>query len=504
MKLHTALFMGFLCLSPIFSFSQKATVQWGPMEKIDKNKGYIEPIGLLDGKFYTLRQKTNSLMVTSFYLEVVDKNMNIRLSKKLDLKDYFSPVVLFKDKKIYMYRLSIKETGASSVGLHEAVFDLNGRKLSDNLMTELEEIGRYNFNKVEQFLEVSPDGKHVGIVISREEFKEDKVQLTTIHVPIDNPEQYKSEILMIDAVEKANDADLTQVFVDNNGNILSCIGTADRNFNNPRKSDPYEYLLIPYNATEGYGTQEKLVFEGIYFDKLEIEKIGSDYFMTGMLLTRNKKRSLYNGFFLCKVDIQTAKLSSIQTFPYEIKFFEALGYKIKKDGRINFSGRFLLNLVDLEADGGYLIADHSLANSYERSETKELIAIPFSSEGELGSLTVLPKNQVGMGKQMVNAVGYFPFSIGNSLHIIYNDHLDNINITELEELKYANRPDDDEVGVFMASITEGESLKRQILYKVKSKKGAHLIPDKCYSKDGKVIIHVADRKDGQYGQVNVE
>lgn len=481
--------------------AQEARIKWGPVEKIDKSRGYIEPLGWIDGKFYTFRQKTNNMLVTTFYLEVVDKNLNIQFSKQLDLKDYFSPVALLKEDKLLLYRLSVKETGVSSVGLHETVFDLKGNLLTDNLLTELEEVGRYNLNKVEQYLKISPNGEHLAVVVLKEELKDEKLQLTTIHVPTAQPDQYKSEIKMIEAVEDANDADLTQVFVDNNGNILSCLGSADRNFQTPSKSEPYEYVLYSWSPKGGYGEKQRLVFDGVYFDKIEIEKIDDQYFMTGMLLTRDKKRSQYNGFFLCKIDITTAKLSSINAFPYEIKFFESLGYRIKKDGRIDFNGKFLLNLVDTEAEGGYLIADHAIYDSYERSETKELIAIPFNSNGELGKQSVLLKHQVGMGKQMVNGVGYFTFSKGSTLYILYNDHLDNIEINELNELKYANRLDDRDVGAFMATIKEGTEPQRQILYKVKDKDDHYLLPKKCFEKDGHVILHIADGKKGRYGEL---
>lgn len=506
MRIAIVLILLFSLTSINTANAQRASINWGPVEKTDKNKGNIEAIGWLDDSFYSLRQQTTMMLKSNFYLERVDKNMNIRYSKKLDLKDYFAPAVLFKDKKIYMYRLSAKETGFSSIGLHEAIFDLNGRKIQDRLVTELDNIGRYNFNKTTTIIEVSPNGKQLGVVIAKEELKDDQVEVTTIHIPVDEPENYQSEIKLFEAVENANDADLAQVFVNNQGHILFSLGTADRNFNNQAKSEPYEYSLIPWGPETGYGKAQKLVFDGVFFDQILIEKIDEDFFMTGMLLVKEEKKSQYIGFFLCKLNSENAELSNLSTFPYETSFFEALGYKIKKGGRIAFNGYFHLGLQNLETDGGYLIADHRVSNY----ASKELIAIPFDSEGNLGTLSVLPKYQYDYNAAnkpsmyVINSIGYFAFSKGDQLHIVYADHKDNIEVIELDDLKNAKKPDDKEMVAVMAKINQGEKVEREILYSVKEKKGAFLIPEKCFAKDGRFIIHIADGKHAQYGQLKFD
>jgi len=175
-----------------------------------------------------------------------------------------------------------------------------------------------------------------------------------------------------------------------------------------------------------------------------------------------------------------------------------LGYKIKKDGRVKFKGSYDLEIITNQDGSGYLIADHVIRQENYYAG-KESIVFPFDKEGQLnGDKVVLPKDQSG-----TEGLGYFAFSRNNQLYILYNGVIKNLEINSLDDLKSMKKVDDNGSATLVATIENGEKLKREMLFSYKEQDG-YLVYDKCFYDEKGILINIMDKKKLRYGKLNFE
>lgn len=495
----------FLCIISASSFSQEAKINWGPTEKAEKSDGNLYALGWHDGHFYTFRSRYNSMGQNIYYLEKVDKDLTLVFSKKLEMKDYSFSYPVLNNDHLYLYQVKNEGISKKSMTIAYNKYNLEGDFVETIEIVNVDEVKKFNQLTSRYIYALSPDKKQLGITIVDNLLKEDQVKLFNVRISTENPSDYEVNSTSIKVSEEANGLSLSQLAIANSGSMVTCVGAAKRNYGSFGQVDPYLYRLVSWNSTKGYSEPLELKFDNVYFDKLTIKSIGKSFFMAGLLLTQTNNKESHNGFFLSQINIENNTIKSFSSFPYTTEFFESLGYKVKSSGKIKFDGSFEIDIIPSEAGGGYLMAEHVDRNYQVTTPNKityEVVSIPFDETGKFGKQSVLLKNQIAYNKQL-NGIGYFAFSKGTDLYVIYNDHLKNLEAAEVDDLKAENKFADNSMGTLIAKLEKEGDFKREVLFTYKEQDG-YLVPEKCSSKEGLTLIHIADGKEVRYGTLGFE
>lgn len=286
--------------------------------------------------------------------------------------------------------------------------------------------------------------------------------------------------------------------ITNDGATVSILGYKNKD------QSPYLYNFIIKSSEGEYKEPMPLKFEGnLYFDRMElVPNDKNKFFFSGFCLTKGEKKNLYNGFFLATLNIANNEIESFSDFAYTEEFFLSLGYKIKNNGSVKFTGSYDLEIIPNEkSGGGFLIADHSNFNGRYWT-TEETIIIPFDSAGELGNKLILPKQQ-SVDKGTLGGAGYFAFNQNDKLYILYNGSTKNLGINDLDDLKMEKTADSKRSVTIIASIEEDKKIKREKLFTYKEKKG-YLVPNKCFKDENQILISIIDKKKVRYGTLEVK
>src|SRR5690606_15227342 len=219
--------------------------------------------------------------------------------------------------------------------------------------------------------------------------KESYTKLINIVVDVNNLENPKLYMDLIQ-LDKDFEIKISDIAISNNGSIVTSYGVREE------YGDPYHYALKVMNEKGEFMDPINLKVEEYYLSNIKFVPY-TDYFMlSGYFVVEKEKYNVVTGFFLAKLDPNTNKINNLSSFPYTEEFFTSLGYKISKDGDVNFGGGYDLNIIPDNKGGGYLIADHSVGSraSYHLSSLESII-IPFDKNGDLGDKIILPKAVYG-------------------------------------------------------------------------------------------------------------
>lgn len=476
-------------------FAQNHKLKWGPEEKGERSYGAIDQLGWNQGSFYTIQSRVNNIGKRKFYLEKIDENLKLVYSKKLETKNYGPSHAKIIENQIYYFQIRNKGLSMKEAEFYYNIYDLNGNFIKEVIVKTIEglnkwsQIGGYRIYG-------STKGDKIGFTLSEDNLKDGYLRLLNGVMDISDLNEVKVTSKTISVSEDAKQSLLYDAEITSNGSIVNILGYRDD------YDAPYLYNLVTLKKDGKYSEPIPLKFEDdLYFDQIELKPIGSDKFIfTGFYLTEEKRKNLVKGFFIATFNTNTNEIETFSDFPYTEEFFKSLGYKIKNNGRVKFSGGFNLEIIMNNKSGsGYLIADHEYMDSRFKIKA-EAIILPFDSTGKLGDQMVLPKKQSSSIGTLstIGGSGYFAFCKNDKLYILYNGSSKNINILDLDDLKAEKSLDRKHSATIIATIEKSGELKREILFTYKERDG-YLIPNKCSIKDDKILISINDKKKVRYG-----
>lgn len=486
------------------SIAQVAKVKWGPEEKGDKSHGSINALGWNQGSFYTIQTRMTSMAKRKFYLEKLDKNLKLVYSKKLETKNYGISYAKIINNQIYFFQIRNKGMSMKEVEFYYNVYDLDGNFIKEVIVANIDGFKRWNQLMSGYWIGDSPDGKKVGFALTDENLKDGYIRLINGIVEVSDLSKANINSKTISVSEDIKQSRLYGAKITNDGAIVNTLGYRDD------YDTPYLYNLITLQKDGNYAEPIALKFEDdLYFDRVELVPNGNGKLIfTGFYLTKGKRRNLINGFFIATLNTISNKIETFSDFAYTEEFFQSLGYKIKNNGRVKFSGSYNLEIIpNKKSGGGFLIANHTDVDKQYRIAT-EAIIIPYDKSGELGEKMILPKAQSASGGSSfsggtIGGRGYFAFCKNDKLYMLYNGSLRNINVSDLDELKPEKEPDSRKSATILATIEKGNGVKREKLFTYKER-GGYLVPDKCFNDKNQTLISIIDKKKIRYGTLEVQ
>ena len=470
------------------------TVKWGQEAKTDKASGSITSLGWHEGYLYNIeREGAKSFSFGGeLRLEKLTKDLKVVLSKELEeAKSYLSHFEI-QGEEIVVYKTDYTRS-SRKMDIIKVRFNLNGQLLGKEEIVTIELKKGYipsgGFSS-------SPDGSIINLFLALT--NEDKKELELVSLTFDSKTEagFKRVDQSFTLEEGKTYATAEEYKVDNASNVYVVLKSSEK-FN----SDILCNHLLVLDKNGEYLLNKKLDFEDFLLTEIEV-KISSNNqaYFTGMISTYNDKESLMNnGFFLFDLDQSTFEIGNFKSFVYNEEFFLSLGYKIKKDGYVKFSGLYNLEIILNDNGGGFLVANHKTNFRSSGVSNKELVVLSFSDDLTIDAPLVVPRS-LNSYPPLLNGLGYLGFCRGTELHLVYTDHEDNIEEKLLEDMKDADNPLDKKAVIYIASVTPGEGVKRKILSSENEIKG-YLIPDKCQSTNDKVILNVGNKKKTLYGEI---
>lgn len=478
--------------------AQNANINWGPEGKGDRNYGPIDALGWNQGNFYTMHRKMSSMGKYRYYLEKLDKNLTLVYSKKLDNKNYAPSFAKIIDNNIYFFQMRNKGLSMKEVEIYYNVYDFEGNLLREEVLTTIDGLEKWSQMVDPYIIDDSEDGSKIGFVLTNEHRKEGYVKIINGLIDVNDLNNVKIHTTQLSIPEKPVGTNLSNMVVSNNGEIVNTYGFQEE------YEDPYTYRFLLLGTDGKYKEPISLKSkEDIYLGNIIMEPSGdSDYMFSGMIISKNGKDVLSNGFFLSKLDVETGEITSMSSFPYTEEFFQSLGYKVKDDGRIKFEGHYKLQIVpNEESGGGYLIADHYTHSNVDRL-TEEALIIPFDKAGELGKTIVLAKSQ-RIGNSEDFGLGYFAFVQNNNLHMVYSDDTENLNHNGLKEVEQMKDMRKKSSVAVLTIIDQQGKIQKEKLFSYKEQDG-FLVPKKCDFSTENILLSIIDGKKVKYGTLNLE
>ncbi len=132
----------------IFTFStsiaQVAKLNWGPEEKGDRSYGSIDAVGWNQGNFYTMQTRMTSMAQRKFYLEKLDKNLNLVYSKKLETKNYGPSFAKTIGNQIYFFQIRNKGMSMKEAEFYYNVYDLDANFIEEVIIANIDGLKRWN------------------------------------------------------------------------------------------------------------------------------------------------------------------------------------------------------------------------------------------------------------------------------------------------------------------------------------------------------------------------
>lgn len=487
--------------------SQKTNIKWGQTEKGSNQKGLNEAIGWHDGNYYTIRSKyIINLNKYVYTLEKSDKNLNLKFSKKLDYDvyyDYLNPIL--KEGKIITFGTKINNKD-KKIELYSTTIDLSGNLIENKQLTSLKYQGRVIRNDLVSELYISKNKKYLGFSHARVDTDQNKMNLQILLFDLDEFSQIALAEKTFQLNEKADRATISDMLVTNDGIVSTVYGSYDVTLNSMRNdfSNPFMNSLIILDESGNLLPPIPLKTDDLLLSDVTLKMIKDKVFMTGFLLMLDNNRESTVGFFLGEVDLENNSIKNFNAFPYKKEFFETLGYKVKNSGKINFEGYFKLQLAETDAGDGFLLAHHRWKRGSDNPlfYEYEILAIPFDRTGKLGEVIVLPKKQGAFGRHRIG-LGYFTFSKQNKLYLLYNDHVDNLMVNDLDKLKDEKNVNSNKVGTFIATLEAGKELKRKELFNYKEDEG-YLVADKCFDGGDIITLNKGDGRAMTFGKLTIQ
>lgn len=491
----------FISLIILFStsiYAQNNRLKWGPVEKGDRSTGGIEALGWNQGSFYTIQERMNKMIQRKYYLEKLDKNLKLVYSKKLKVKNYGSSYAKIINNQVYLFQIRNKGLSTKEVEFYYNVYDLDGNFIEEVIVANIDGLKKWSQVFDHYWINDSPDGNKIGFAITDVNYKDGYIRLINGVIETSNLSSAKITSKTISVPADINLSRMYHAKITNEGAIVSVLGYTDK------IESPFLYNLITLDSEGDYKEPIPLKFdENVYFTNIRLVPNGKNKFLfSGYYLTKEKKKILYRGFFIASLNLTNNKIESFNNFAYTEEFFLSLGYKVRNNGKVKFTGTFDLEIIPRKkSGGGFLIADHSNFNGRYWT-TYESIIIPFDSSGEMGKNMVLPKQQsVDQGTK--GGAGYFAFCKNDKLYMLYNGSIRNLGVNNLDDLKMEDKPDDKRSATIIATIERGKEIKREKLFTFKEKKG-YLVPAKCYKDDNEILISIIDKKKVRYGTMEVD
>ena len=496
-----------LSIVPVFLFlfsqvalSQNTKIKWGQTEKGRNQKGVNEAIGWHDGYYYTIRSKyIMNLNKYVYTLEKSDKNLNLKFSKKLEYdfyNDYLDPIL--KNGEIVTFGAEINRND-KKVELYSTSIDLDGNLIENKLLASLDYQGRLFKHKLVSALYVSENKKYLGFSHAKGDFDHNKINLQTLLFDLDESSQITLAEESFPLNEKAYEVTLSDMLVSDDGVLSAVYGSKIKN----DLSNPFDNNLIIMDKSGTLLSPLPLKTDELLLNDISLKLIKDKVFMTGFLLKAENNRESTVGFFLGEVELENNSIKNFNAFPYTQDFFESLGYKVKNSGKIKFEGYFKLRLAETDEGNGFLLAHHLWQRGSDNPlyYEYEMLAIPFDRTGKLGEVIVLPKKQGYTGRHSIG-MGYFTFSKQNKLYLLYNDHVDNLTVNDLDELKDEKNVNSNKVATFIATLESGKELKRKELFNYKEDEG-YLVADKCYDGGDIITLNKGDGRAMTFGKLTL-
>ena len=268
-------------------------------------------------------------------------------------------------------------------------------------------------------------------------------------------ENFREFLFEFKTENKLEGVALSQLEIHNKGNVLINYLVKEEKTN--RRSSK----LLFISSDGKILLDQALEFEDFFMDniKLKVSENNEIYF-TGMLGTEENNNTSFGGFFIGRFNAETYEIETIKPYAYSEEFFLSLGYKVRENGKVTFSGYYTLDLVLKHNGGGFFIATHLDLKGFD-SENLELVIIPFNEKLEMDNPKAIPRylNTTAVP----NGAGYFAFIRENQLHLIYTDHVENIETNLVEEAYKLDNPKDRKAATFLATIEYGESVRREVI-----------------------------------------
>lgn len=501
--LHKLILISSLLFSSLLmGQAQESSLRWGSEAKANKASGYLYSLGWYNGYLYNIEIEQGGTMKMggSLHLEKLSKNMQLTLSKEINidgLNAWSALHFLLVEGKINIYTILRKEDNRKEGALFCFSYDLNGRLKNKKMVFDFKE---YVFDDYES------SGGFSSYAFGNSTNKEKVIYAFTLKKK--KSEEYKMVVVNFDPdgsnsklvewgsrKEGISSLGINQLLSDNNGNII--INYYTRTDNGSVSQDN----LTVINEGGNEILDEKLVFDDFFLDRVEA-KISEDnlVYFTGMLGSERKGKQTHNGFFIAKLNDEKTDIEQFKPYPYTEEFLTKLGYKVKENGKVNFLGKYEMNIELKKSGGGYLIANHVERYRSAGISNKELVILPFNQDIEVEAPIAIPR-ELKSYAPLLNGLGYFSFIHNEKLNIVYTDHIKNVNVNSFDNIKAADNPKDKTAAIYMATLKDGDkSFERKIL-SFENKINGYLIPDKCQSEDGKYVINVGNKSKVLYGEL---
>lgn len=476
--------------------SSSQNISWGKEAKANRASGELYSLGWHNGFLYNIEEEGAGTMKMGgdIQLEKISKDMTLMSSKKIKTEiNAFSNTFYEKiDDEFRMYTIAGSLKDKLKIIYNAYTLDAQSKGSTEIMdFMPVDDYGAYGYTY--DFC-ISPNKEKMGYTNMFYDVKDEKY-LINVHSFNTNGGETKSTAKEEQITGKLFNARIIQTEVDNKGNIIICYVVREE------KPTKFVHKLLVLNSEHEVLVDRSLEFDKFFIGNITIKLSNrNEAFFTGMIGSTESENRAYSGFVIGKFNSETYGIEAIKEYPYTDEFFQGLGYKIKKDGRIKFSGSYLLDLeLDNQKGGGYFIANHKDYYRNSGIANKEILVIPFDSELDMGDVKVVPRH-LNSYAPLLNGLGYFSFIQNSELNIVYTDHIDNEKVTELDDLKETDNPKDKKAAIYLAKIRKGTPIKRSIISSENSI-GGYLIPEKCQESNGKVVLNVGNKSKVLYGEL---
>ncbi|KAA3644476.1 MAG: hypothetical protein DWP98_12115 [Bacteroidetes bacterium] len=466
-------------------YSQK--IAWGPVNKINKNKGSYEELSKIGNNYYSTRRDVATYGGGSLYLDKFDENFSLVSSKKLEIDLPPGSVT----KEFYVEEKLVIVHTKTSLSEKSIIFNLSLLDLNGNIVYGKEIATAFiDNNQGSSIACISKNKKFMGILAFSTFTKSSTIKLTYIRYNLSTHDEPTLITQEVDTKTTKTTYSVPTFTIDNKGRITSILSFKKRSEGTELRTNKFIFITDGNNVVE----KDELTFGDYSLQEISLESSsdGQTYF-SGMYSPITGKKSVYNGFFIGKLNTTTFDIDKLVAYPYNREFFNKLGYKIKKDGSIDFNGKFELQIVTDRDRGGFVIAERANQIYYG-----ELVVLKFDSSLNIKYESIIPKGQKTNNYNILDGFGYVAIIKDGDLNLFYNDTEKNIDILQAADAKFMSKFGDSDVYTFHAKISAEGSLVRKLFIKNKDYDG-YLKPDKSFIVDENVILNYGFNSKTRYG-----